>query len=143
MQVVLSIIGIVVASTVVLTTVLSANQSGYFSSTYPYIPSSTVTTAQWTTFPTEIGLRLFGAWVFFLESAIFLRKSYNAIGSEINVHTFNTAGLLCLIGAATAIIAVGFRILLVAQILTAVTFFSIPKRAPEISQPQTPPTITP
>jgi uncharacterized membrane protein len=44
---------------------------------------------------------------------------------------FSTAGLLYLIGAATAIIGVGFLVLLVAQILTAVAFLSIPERARE------------
>jgi uncharacterized membrane protein len=122
----LSIVGIVVGSLVVLGTVLSAFQNGYFSRSYPFTPSASVTTAQWTTFGIAIGLGLFGASVFFLASSVFLRRSYTAIGSKLNVHMFSTAGLLYLVGAATTVVGVGFVILLVAQILTAVAFLSIP-----------------
>jgi uncharacterized membrane protein len=132
--VVLSVAGILVASLVVVTTILSAFANGYFSSTFT--PSASVTTAQWITFGTAIGLGLFGAWVFFVVSAVFLRRSYSMIGTRLNVHMFGTAGLLYLIGAATAVIGVGFLILFVAEILTAVAFFSLPEKTPEIAQPQ-------
>lgn len=133
----LSIAGILVASLVVATTMLSAFANGYFASTYPFTPSASVTTAQWITFGTAIGLGLLAAWIFFLVSAVFLRRSYNSIGSKLNVHMFSTAGLLYLIGAATAVVGVGFLILFVAEILTAVAFFSLPERAAEVRQPQT------
>jgi uncharacterized membrane protein len=135
--VILSILGILVASLVVAATVLSALANGYFGSTYPFSPSASVTTAQWITFGTEIGLGLFVAWIFFLVSAVYLRRSYDTIGSRLNIHMFSTAGLLYLIGAATAIIGVGFVILFVAEILTAVSFFSLPERGLQQSQPQT------
>ncbi len=135
--VVLSIAGILVGSLVILTTVLSAFANGYFSSTYPFTPSASITTAQWITFGTAIGLGLFGAWIFFLVSAVFLRRSYNSIGSKLDVHMFSTAGLLYLIGAATTVIGVGFFILFLAEILTAVAFLSLPARTPEVAQPQT------
>ena len=64
-------------------------------------------------------------WALLVSSAIFLRRSYNSIATKLNVHMFETAGLLYLIGAATAIIVIGFPILLIAQILLAVAFFSI------------------
>jgi uncharacterized membrane protein len=131
--VILSIVGIAVASIVVLGTVLNAFQNGYFGSNF--VPSPNVTTAQWITFGTEIGLGLFAAWIFFLVSAVYLR-SYNSIGSKVNVHIFSTAGLLYLIGAATAVIGVGFVILFVAEIMTAVAFFSLPERSPLVAQPQ-------
>ena len=129
--VILAIIGVAVASLVVFTTVFSAFQNGYFSSGYPYTPSTTITTAQWVAFGLAIGLGLLIAWLFFLFSSLYLRRSYNAIGAELDVHMFGTAGLLYFIGAATAIIAVGFVLLFVAQILTAVAFFSIPEKRPE------------
>lgn len=135
--VVLSILGILVASLVVAATVLSALANGYFGSAYPFTPSASVTTAQWITFGTEIGLGLFAAWIFFLVSAVYLRRSYDAIGSRLNIHMFSTSGLLYLIGAATAIVGVGFVILFVAEILTAVSFFSLPERGLQQSQPQT------
>ena len=129
--VILAIIGVAVASLVVSATVFSAFQNGYFSSGYPYTPSTTITTAQWVAFGLAIGLGLLIAWLFFLFSSLYLRRSYNAIGAELDVHMFGTAGLLYFIGAATAIIGVGFVLLFVAQILTAVAFFSIPEKRPE------------
>lgn len=129
--VILAIIGVAVASLVIFGTVFSAFQNGYFSSGYPYTPSTAVTTAQWVAFGLAIGLGLLGAWLFFLFSSLYLRRSYNAIGAELDVHMFRTAGLMYFIGAATAIIGVGFVLLFVAQILTAVAFFSIPERRPE------------
>lgn len=136
----LSIVGIVVGSLVVLGTAFNAFQNGYFTGsllTPPYLaPSPSVTTEQWIAFGTAIGLGLLGAWAFFLASAVFLRRSYKTIGSKLNVHMFSTAGLLYLIGAATTIVLVGFPILLVAQILTAVAFLSIPGQ--EQQQPQQP-----
>jgi len=125
----LSIVGIVVGSLILLGAVLSAFGNGYFSTTYPFTPSTAVTTAQWITFGTEIALGLFGAWIFFLVSAVYLRRSYSTIGSKLNVGMFHNAGLLYLIGAATTVVGVGFLILLVAEILTAVAFFSIPEQA--------------
>ncbi|MGA7912600.1 MAG: DUF996 domain-containing protein [Candidatus Dormiibacterota bacterium] len=122
--VILSIAGVVVGSLVVLGTVLNAFLNDYFTGPN-FAPSTSVTTAQWIAFGSAIGLGLLGAWVFFLVSAVFLRRSYKTIGSKLGVDMFGRAGLLYLVGAATIIVAVGFVILFVAQILTAVAFFSI------------------
>jgi uncharacterized membrane protein len=127
--VILAIAGIAVGSIVVLGTVLSAFANGYFGTAYPYTPSASVTTAQWITFGTSIGLGLLGAWVFLLVSAVYLRRSYKLIGSMLQVGMFGTAGTLYLVGAATAVVGIGFLILPVAQILTAVAFWSIPPQA--------------
>jgi uncharacterized membrane protein len=135
-SVILSIAGVLVASLVVLSTVLSAFSQGYFSTSYPFTPSTSVTTAQWITFGAEIGVGLFVGWILFVVSAIYLRRSYNSIGSKLNLHTFSTAGLLYLIGAATTVVGVGFIILFVAEIVTAVAFFSLPERPPQVVQPQ-------
>src|SRR5579875_2773975 len=114
--VILSIAGIVSGSLIALPTVFNAFQNGYFSGPN-FTPSPNVTTGQWIAFGTAIGVGLITAWVFFLVSAIFLRRSYNTIGSKLNVGMFGTAGLLYLIGAITSVVGVGFVILLVAQIL--------------------------
>jgi uncharacterized membrane protein len=128
--VILSIVGIVVGSLVVLTTVLNAFQNGYFNSSFPFTPSTSVTTDQWITFGITIFVGLLAAWAFFFASAVFIRRSYKTIGLKLNVHTFGTAGLLYLVGAATTIIGIGFIILPIAQILTAVAFFSIHEGPP-------------
>ena len=125
----LSIVGIAVGSIVILGTVLNAFANGYFGSNL--VPSTAVTTAQWITFGTALGAGLFVAWVFLLASAVFLRRSYSTIGSMLGVGAFRTAGSLYLIGAATAIVGVGFLLLFLAQILTAVAFWSIPVQPPQ------------
>jgi len=125
LAVLLAIVGIAVGSVVVIGTVVNAFLNGYFNGTN-FAPSTAVTTAQWVTFGTAIGLGLLAAWAMFLASAVYLRRSYTTIGTKLNVNMFGTAGLLYLIGAATTIVAVGFLVLLVAQILTAVAFWSIP-----------------
>ena len=80
-------------------------------------------------------------WIFFIISAVFLRRSFNTIASGLNVRMFGTAGLLFLIGAVLVVILVGFVLIFVAEILMVVAFFSIPEQA---SQPaQMPPTETP
>jgi len=78
-------------------------------------------------------------WALLVSSAVFLRRSYRAIATKVNVHMFETAGLLYLIGAATTIVIIGFPILLIAQILLAVAFFSIPDqpKVPSMNQTQT------
>ncbi|HZW57541.1 MAG TPA: DUF996 domain-containing protein [Nitrososphaerales archaeon] len=137
--VVLSIVGILVGSLVALPTVISAFTSGYFTGPN-FTPSPSITTAQWIAFGTAIGVGLFVAWAFFIASAVFMRRSYRTIGSKVNVGMFGTAGLLYLIGAATTIIGIGFALLLVAEILTAVAFFSLPEqvqRVPQAGEAQT------
>lgn len=129
--VILSIIGIVIASVVVMATLLTAFQNGYFTSSYPFTPSTAVTTAQWIAFGLAIGLGLFIAWILLLVSAIYLRRSYDLIGSALDVSAFKTAGLVYLIGAATAIVGVGFVIIIIGEIIGAVAFFSIPNQRPE------------
>src|SRR5213594_3524158 len=75
------------------------------------------------------------AWVFFLVGSIFLKRSYDTIATRLNVGTFHTTGLLYLIGAATAIIFVGFIIVFIAEILQIVSFFSLPEQMPMGPQP--------
>ncbi len=67
-------------------------------------------------------------WIFFIASAIFLRRSYRAIASQLNIGMFDTVALLYLIGAVLSIVLVGFVIIYISQILQVVAFFSIPER---------------
>ena len=65
-------------------------------------------------------------WVFYLISAVFLRRGFRKISSRLNVKMFATAALLFLIGAALTIVVVGLLVLFVAEILMVVAFFSMP-----------------
>lgn len=82
---------------------------------------------------------LLAVWVLLVVSAAFVRKAYNLIGAKLNVKMFETAALLYLIGAVTTILAVGFVVIFVAQILLAVSFFSISEQPPimQANQSQT------
>jgi len=77
-------------------------------------------------------------WAVLIASAVFVRRSLNLMASKLNVHLFETAGLFYLIGAATAVILVGFVLIFVAEILLAISFFSIRERhsGPQTSQVQ-------
>jgi uncharacterized membrane protein len=69
-------------------------------------------------------------WIALIISAVFLKRSYDAMGEKLGVKMFKTAATLYLVGAALTIVFVGFVLLLVAQILQAVAYFSIPDRPP-------------
>ena len=71
-------------------------------------------------------------WIFYIGSAIFLRKSYTTVASKLNITMFDTVALLYLVGAVLAIILVGFIVIYVAEILQTVAFFSI------VEKPQQP-----
>ncbi len=70
-------------------------------------------------------------WIFYIISAVFLRKSFTAISSRLNVKLFGTAAFLYLIGSILLIVLVGFIVLLVALILQTIAFFSIPESPPQ------------
>ncbi len=129
----LAIAGIVVGALVVIGTVMNfvglAGMTGpdYFGQNFN---PSTVPTGDWVGLVLSILGGLAAVWVILIISAIFVRKSYSSIASKLNVSMFRTAGLVYLIGAATTIFLVGFLILLIAQILLIVAFFSIQDRTP-------------
>jgi len=74
-------------------------------------------------------------WVFFVISAMYLRKCYNSIADKTNVNMFKTTGTVYFIGAITLIIFIGIIIIVVAKILEIVAFFSIPEKLPEAAKP--------
>ncbi len=77
-------------------------------------------------------------WILLILSGYFIRKTYNSISAKLNVGMFRTAALVYFIGAALTIILIGFVILLVAQILLVIAYFSIPD-TPLPSSPGMPP----
>lgn len=69
-------------------------------------------------------------WVFLIVSAVFLRRAYDTMGKGLGVKTFNTAATLYLVGAVLTIVVLGFFVLLVAEIVQAIAYFSIPDQVP-------------
>ncbi|MBU0496596.1 MAG: DUF996 domain-containing protein [Candidatus Thermoplasmatota archaeon] len=72
------------------------------------------------------GLLVF--WIIAVVASLFIRKSYNMIAEKTQVKWFATAGLLFFIGTITAIILIGFLILIIGVILEIVAFFSLPEQ---------------
>ncbi len=71
------------------------------------------------------------AWIIYIISAIFYKKSFDAISDGLGVGMFHTAALIFLIGAVLVIIGVGVFLILIAGILQIVAFFSIPEELPQ------------
>lgn len=86
-------------------------------------------------FFTAFFVALVPIWIFYIISAIFLKRSYDTIASKLNIGMFRSAALIYLIGAILVIVFVGFIIVFIAEILQAIAFFSIPEQAPQPSQP--------
>ncbi len=129
---VLLIIGIIVIGVVVVAVFLQ-----YFGlGTTNLTPRTTVPTDFFALFYSILA-GLVVAWAFFLTASVFIRRSYEAISGVTNVDMFRTSGLLFLIGAALTIILVGIIIVLIALVLQAIAFFSLPDRmqGPPIRRP--------
>lgn len=147
---ILAIVGIVVGVLVVLASVLRfAHLNGLTLIMGPHslrtLNSTSFTSGQLT----GVGGLVVGAliglaviWVFFIVSAVYLRRSFTGIAAKLNVGMFGTAALLYLIGAALTIVAVGFIVIFIADILMVVAFFSMPDDTSR-EPPPTPAVIPP
>jgi len=74
-------------------------------------------------------------WIVSIIAAFFVRRSLKTLTAKSGVGLFGTAGLLMLIGAFLAIIAIGIFLFWIALLLLAVAFFSL---RTETQQPETP-----
>jgi len=77
-------------------------------------------------------------WIAFIVEGVFIRRCYNRIAELTGVNVFKTTGLLYFIGAILVIVLIGGIVLLVAKILEAVSFFSLPETYTPV-QPKPPP----
>ncbi len=75
-------------------------------------------------------LALVTVWAAYIASAVFLRRSFESIASGLKVGMFSTAALIYLIGALLVGVLIGFLVIIVAQILQVLAFFSLPKTLP-------------
>ncbi|PWV36284.1 MAG: hypothetical protein DJ555_08165 [Desulfurococcaceae archaeon] len=83
----------------------------------------------------SIAIALTAFWVFLIASSYFLYKSYKSVSLQTGVGLFSTAGLLYLVGSILTIVLVGLVVILVAIVLQAVAFFSLPR---SFKKPETP-----
>ena len=137
-SVVLAIVGLAVGAVVVFASIFRFIGLGFLSGNFmdpgfnpPMIPPTDIVS-----FIVPIIFGLILIWIFYLISAVFLRRSYSSIAARLNVGLFGTAALIYLIGAALAIVLVGFVLIFVSQILQIVAFFSLPEQVPQPPQAQ-------
>jgi uncharacterized membrane protein len=78
---------------------------------------------------------LIAMWIVLIIAARFLRKGYERIAVTTKTEMFGTVGRWYFYGALLVIVLVGFIIILIAEILQIVAFFSLPESPP--AQPTT------
>ena len=90
----------------------------------------------------EIALGLFALWIIGMVGAFFLWRSFKTLGIKLDAvgettkispyvaGLFRDGSLIYFIGAILTIILVGFILLVIAQILFVIAFFSLPQRLP-------------
>ncbi len=83
-------------------------------------------TVNWSAVAIALIPALLATWILLIFSGYFIRQSYGAISRRLNIPLFETGALFYFIGAITVVIMIGFLLLLVAQIIIAIAFFSIP-----------------
>jgi len=69
-------------------------------------------------------------WVVAIVSSVFLYMSLRKVASRMGAGLFATAAIIYVIGEGTTIVLIGFIIALVAQLLFAAAFFSMPEALP-------------
>lgn len=132
-SVLLAIVSLCVAVVTVIAGVLKILGMGSFvNSTFMLSPN--LQPGDWIGLILAIIPGLIAVWVLLIFSAIFLRKSFVSISEKLGVHLFDTGALIFLIGGITVVVGIGFFLILVAEIIFAVAFFSIPDAIP--AQPQ-------
>ena len=123
-SVLLAIAAVAVGTVTVIGTVFRVLGMGTFVGP-DFVLSPNIAVGDWIGLAGAVIAGLVVVWGLLIASAVFLRNSFNSISHRLNINMFSIAGLLYLIGAATAIIGVGFLLIFVAEILLAVSFFSI------------------
>jgi uncharacterized membrane protein len=81
---------------------------------------------------------LIAMWIVLIIAARFLRKGYERIAVTTKTEMFRTVGHWYFYGALLVIVFVGFIIILIAEILQIVAFFSLPESPPPQPTPQQP-----
>jgi uncharacterized membrane protein len=86
---------------------------------------------------------LIAMWIVLIIAARFLRRGYERIAERTGTGMFGTVGRWYFYGALLLIVLVGFIIILIAEILQIVAFFSLPESLPTQPGPQQPTGVQP
>lgn len=127
LSVVFAIIAVAVSAFFVIAIVLHYIGVNYPSS-FPYMMDQyqNLGAVNWSAVAIALIPALLATWILLIFSGYFIRQSYGAISKRLNIPMFETGALFYFIGAITVVVMIGFLLLLVAQILIAIAFFSIP-----------------
>lgn len=132
----ISVIALIAGLVIAIIAIISAVLSAIFAA--PHVHSFT---------PGAILLSIIApllvVWAALTFGAYYLKKSYDQIAAHTGVDMFKTAGLLYLIGAATSIAIIGLLIMLVANVLQTVAFFTLPDTYQPRTQPPGQPSALP
>jgi len=142
-SVVLAIAGLVLATFVIMRSILRFVGLRPLAGNQPFGPSFNppiVQPGDWGGLFVSLLPVLFVVWIVLLPSAIYARKAYDSIAARMKHKAFGTASLVYLIGSATTIAFVGFVLLFVAQVLFVRAFFSMEGELPTRQIPQVRPT---
>ncbi len=132
-SVLLAIVALSVAVVTVIAAVLKILGMGsWVNSTFMLSPN--LQPGDWIGLILAIIPGLIAVWVLLIFSAIFLRRSFVSMSEKLGVHLFDTGALIFLIGGITVVVGIGFFLILVAEIIFAVAFFSIPENVPASPQ---------
>lgn len=123
-SVISEIVAIVVLGVGVIVAIYRLLGLGTFTGT-DFIPGPNVTTGDWIAFVIGWIPVLLAVWIVFIISAIFIHRSLSSVADGTSVRLFGTTGLIFLIGAIATIVVIGFLLIFVAEIMLAVSFFSI------------------
>ncbi len=95
------------------------------------------------TFLGVFALGLIAMWIVLIIAARFLRRGYERIATRTGTGMFGTVGRWYFYGSLLLIVLVGFIVLLIAQILQIVAFFSLPDSPPPQQSPWSPSGVQP
>ncbi|MEM2493371.1 MAG: DUF996 domain-containing protein [Nitrososphaerota archaeon] len=73
---------------------------------------------------------LFAMWIILIIASRFLRRGYEGIAAKTGTWMFGTVGRWYFYGALLVIVFVGLIVILIAEILQIVAFFSLPESVP-------------
>lgn len=134
-SVILSIVAVIIFGVVLVSVIFRFLGLGSFVG-QQFIPPANLTGTDLAGIALILLPGLAAVWILLIVSAFFLRRCYTSISTRLNVRMFDTAALIYLIGAILIIILIGFLLLIVAEILFIIAYFSIqePSRGTEPAQ---------